>query len=60
MEKKMVINSPKPKITSIPVSIETRAKLQTLMKYGETYDDFIRKLLDLKIASIDKENNNEG
>ena len=34
------------KTTTIPVSKETRAKLQSLMKYGQTYDGIIRYLLE--------------
>jgi hypothetical protein len=32
--------------TTIPVSKDTRTKLQTLMKYGQTYDGIIRYLLE--------------
>jgi hypothetical protein len=33
-------------MTTIPITKDTRAKLQAIMKYGETYDGIIRKLLE--------------
>lgn len=35
-----------PSYTTIPISKETRTKLQAIMTYGETYDGIIRYLLD--------------
>jgi hypothetical protein len=45
-------------VTTIPVSKETRTKLQALMKYGETYDGIIRHLLEIKIQSENKNERN--
>jgi transcriptional regulator len=40
-----------PNVTTIPITKDTRAKLQALMKYGETYDGIIRQLLEKEYAN---------
>jgi hypothetical protein len=40
-------------LTTISITKETRTKLQSLMKYGETYDGILRQLMETHIIPVE-------